>query len=80
MRQQSGIESDAVLEYTKEDMGFNHKLGKHRWGGNVAFADAHVDTIVMPTSMSRRDLTRYLCQGYDVPHDGSSYTPTTVDQ
>ena len=76
----SGIESDAVLEYTKEDMGFNHKLGKHRWGGNVAFADAHVDTIVMPTSMSRRDLTRYLCQGYDVPHDGSSYTPTTVDQ
>ncbi len=76
----NGIESDAVLEYTKEDMGFNHKLTKQKWGGNVAFADGHVDTIVMPTSMSRRDLTRYLCQGYDVPHDGSSYTPAEVDK
>ena len=74
-----GTETDAVLEYTKEDMGFNHPLGKHQWGGNVAFADAHVETVVMPTKMSRRDLTRYLCQGYDVPHDGSSYVPSNTD-
>ena len=75
-----GTETDAVLEYTKEDIGFNHQLAKHRWGGNVAFADAHVETIIMPTKMSRRDLTRYLCQGFDVPHDGSSYSPSQIDE
>lgn len=75
-----GTETDAVLEYTKEDMGFNHSLGKHQWGGNVAFADTHVETIIMPTKMSRRDLTRYLCQGFDVPHDGRAYTPNADDE
>ncbi len=76
-----GIESDAVLEYTKEDMGFNHKIGKGKWGGNVAFADGHVDTVILPSFwMSPRDLTRYLCQGYDVPHDGRAYTPNAADQ
>ena len=75
-----GSDTDAVLEYTKEDIGFNHALGKHKFGGNVAFADGHVETVVMPTGMSRRDLTRYLCQGYDVPHDGRSYTPGNVDK
>lgn len=75
-----GSDTDAVLEYTKEDIGFNHALGKHKFGGNVAFADGHVETVVMPTGMSRRDLTRYLCQGYDVPHDGRSYTPSNVDK
>ena len=73
-------ETDAVLEYTKEDMGFNHPMGKGKYGGNVAFADGHVDTIILPTKMSRRDLTRYLCQGFDVPHDGRPYTPSTVDE
>lgn len=64
--------SDAVLEYNLEEIGFTHPLGKRRYGGNVAFADAHVDTITMPTDKSYiKDLTRYLCQGYDVPHDGS---------
>ena len=76
----SGVESDAVLEYTKEDMGFNHKIGRNKYGGNVAFADGHVDTITMPVKMKIRDLTRYLCQGYDVPHDGSSYKPSDVDK
>ncbi|MBQ6010858.1 MAG: type II secretion system protein [Kiritimatiellae bacterium] len=75
-----GTQTDAVLEYTKEDMGFNHPLGKHKYGGNVAFADGHVETIVMPTKMKARDLTRYLCQGYDVPHDGSAYTPNENDR
>lgn len=76
----SGDEADALLEYTQEDMGFNHKLGKNKFGGNVAFADGHVDTIIMPTKMKIRDLTRYLCQGYDVPHNGSEYTPDDVDK
>jgi len=74
-------ETDAVLEYTKESMGFNHPLGKKRYGGNVAFADGHVEMIMMPTESSYiRDLTRYLCQGYDVPHDGSRYTPRDIDK
>lgn len=75
------IETDAVLEYTRESMGFNHPLGKKRYGGNVAFADGHVENIMMPTESSYiRDLTRYLCQGYDVPHDGSRYTPRDIDK
>ena len=77
----SGIEADAVLEYTRESMGFNHKIAKQRWGGNVAFADGHVDTIMMPTESGYiRDLTRYLCQGFDVPHDGSRYSPRDIDK
>ena len=77
----SGIETDAVLEYTQESMGFNHAIGKHRYGGNVAFADGHVDTIMMPTESSYiRDLTRYLCQGFNVPHDGRRYSPSSVDE
>ncbi len=75
-----GDGTDAVLEYTKESMGFNHKLGKFKYGGNVAFADGHVETIVYPTGMSSKDLTRYLCQGYDVPHDGRAYNPSTADK
>lgn len=73
----SGDKTDAVLVYSQNEvMGFNHKLGKNKYGGNVAFADGHVDTIGMPTDGSYiKDLTRYLCQGVDVPHDGSKYTP-----
>ena len=78
----SGSKADAVLEYTQENIGFNHPIGKKRYGGNVAFADGHVDTIVMPSNsgyISR--LTRYLCQGFDVPHDGSTtYNPQAVDE
>lgn len=76
-----GTETDAVLEYTRESMGFNHPLGKKRYGGNVAFADGHVDTIMMPTESSYiKELTRYLCQGFDVPHDGSRYAPRDIDK
>lgn len=76
-----GTETDAVLEYVRENMGFNHLIAKKRYGGNVAFADGHVDTIMMPTDNSYiKDLTRYLCQGFDVPHDGSRYTPNNVDK
>lgn len=76
----SGDKADAVLVYKDEDMGFNHKIGKNKYGGNVAFADGHVDTITMPMDKSYiRDLTRYLCQGVDVPHDGSKYKPANAD-
>ena len=75
-----GDQTDAVLEYAKESMGFNHKIGKQRWGGNVAFADGHVDLIMMPKASGYiRDLTRYLCQGVDVPHDGRKYNPSNAD-
>lgn len=78
----SGSKADAVLEYTKENIGFNHPIGKKRYGGNVAFADGHVDTVVMPTDSGYiSKLTRYLCQGFDVPHDGSTtYNPQAVDE
>lgn len=76
----SGSQTDAVLEYTQESMGFNHPIGKHRWGGNVAFADGHVDSVILPTSMDSKELTRYLCQGFDVPHDGRTYKPSAVDE
>jgi len=77
-----GHGADAVLDYTQdESMGFNHKIGKKNYGGNVAFADGHVDTIMMPTEQTYiKDLTRYLCQGYPVPHDGSRYTPSEDDK
>lgn len=76
-----GTETDAVLDYTSESMGFNHKIGKNNYGGNVAFADGHVDTIMMPKEQAYiRELTRFLCQGFDVPHDGSRYTPRDIDK
>ena len=64
-------ETDAVLEYTKEQIGFTHPLGKGKYGGNVAFADGHVDTIVAPSSKQFKELTEDLCQGVDVPNNGS---------
>ena len=68
--------TDGILEYKLEDIGFTHPLGKGRYGGNVAFSDGHVDTITMPTDKNYiKELTRYLCQGYDVPHDGSKPNP-----
>ena len=76
-----GIEADAVLEYTRESMGFNHKIGKQRWGGNVAFADGHVDTFMMTDGNNIKDLTRWLCQGKDVilnPKTGK-YEPADND-
>lgn len=70
----SGIETDPILEYDKERIGFNHNLGKQGYGGNVAFADGHVDTVLVPKSMKYKELTKDLCTGVDVPHDGS-YEP-----
>ena len=77
----SGNGTDAVLEYNEnyDVIGFNHKLGKTKYGGNVAFTDGHVETIVMPKKMNLRDFTRHLCLGVDVPHDGSSYNVKDAD-
>ena len=77
----SGDGADAVLEYGEnyDVMGFNHKLGKKQYGGNVAFTDGHVETFVLPKSMKLKELTQDLCQGIDVPRDGS-YEPNRVDK
>lgn len=75
-----GMETDAVLEYPRESMGFNHPMGKGRYGGNVAFADGHVDTVILPKGTNPRDITRYLCQGFEIPHDGSKYTPPDLNE
>lgn len=69
----SGNATDAVLEYAQEEMGFNHKIGKHKYGGNVAFADGHVENFQVPVS-GRKDLTRWLCQGCNVRFDSKNQT------
>lgn len=72
-----GIETDGVLEYDKEVMGFNHPMGKRRYCGHVAFADGHVEKILMPQNEGNiKDLTRWLCTGKDVVYDfkGEKYS------
>ena len=77
----SGDGTDPLLDYdNKSDaMGFNHRVGKKQYGGNVAFADGHVETIIYPKSGRIQELTKDLCKGVDVPRDGS-YAPNTVDR
>lgn len=69
------FKTDAVLEYGKEEIGFNHPHSKGRYCGHVAFADGHVEKIIMPTKQGNfKKLTEYLCTGRDVVFDGSEYT------
>ena len=71
----SGPESDAVLEYTKESIGFNHRTADGRYYGHVVFADGHVEEIFCPrigSPLNRFELTRALCQGVDVVYDPKS--------
>ena len=76
----SGEEADSILQYDNESIGFNHPFGKNRRCGHVVFADGHVEKVVMPTEAGYiKDLTRYLCQGYDAPLDGKRYTPNNDD-
>jgi len=68
--------ADAILEYSKENIGFNHKIGTRGFSANVAFADGHVDKLLYPKSgkgISLRDLTKALCCGHEISFDGSGY-------
>lgn len=69
--------ADARLDYTKETIGFNHKVGKRGYSGHVAFADGHVERLAYPRSgsgMSLADLTKALCAGHEISFDGKGYT------
>ena len=64
---------------TAEAMAFNHKSGK-RYCAHVAFADGHVEKLIMPKSgsgLNSAQLTALLCGGVDVSFDGSVYSLVT---
>ena len=71
----NGIETDGILEYDKEVIGFNHPMGKGRHCGHVAFADGHVEKILMPQNEGNiKELTKWLCTGKDVVFSGATYS------
>lgn len=73
---------DCVLMYndgmnagTPETIGFNHKSGKLTIA-HVVYADCHTARLNMPKSAddgNLRDLTEWLCKGYDVVYVGGQY-------
>ena len=71
--------ADCVLEYgdgTKQErIGFNHEDGRYTYA-HVAYADGHVDKILRPVNSSKStevELTKWLCEGYDVVRVGNKY-------
>lgn len=70
--------ADCVLEYdsgnggNREKIGFNHKFQKTMCA-HVAFADGHVERILQPKSGNLYDLTKWLCEGYDVTFANGEY-------
>ena len=69
-------EMDTCLKYKtvggNESIGFNHRRGKQIIG-HVAFADGHVEAIVLPRDGNYTDLTDWLCTGKDVVYRNGSY-------
>ena len=65
--------ADAVLDYTTEVIGFNHKLGTRGMSGHVAFTDGHIEKLLCPKSGSLNDLTEALCLGHEISYDGKAY-------
>ena len=67
-----------------EEIGVNHwKRGKKDAYAHVAFADGHVEKIRIPVTGGKpdttqlRQLTSWLCTGYDISFDGSKYSEVT---
>ena len=69
-------------DYGTETIGANHMVGKTLYA-HVAFADGHCEKLVIPFSGSAKkptiddnllkDLTGWLCEGFDVSFDGKTY-------
>lgn len=61
--------ADSVLDPDRGEMpGFNHKVGT-KWVAHVAFADGHVEGLVMPVLASEtelKDLTKQLCNATEI--------------
>lgn len=71
----SDAANDPVLDYDNEHIGFNHKNGKLTVA-HVVFADCHTARLARPKNASEsqlRELTEWLCQGYDVTYVGGQY-------
>lgn len=75
----SGFVNDCTLQYGQNEiLGFNHPNGKRGLFAHVAFADGHTEKLAIPASpsdtgwtlnisvSSLKDLTKWLCEGYDV--------------
>jgi len=77
--QAGGIAADPVLNYDTESIGFNHKVGRGRYAGHVAFADGHVEKIMNPFSGSTQNLTKWLCRGKEISFNGKYYTEINPD-
>ena len=86
----SGINNDCTLQYNhNEVIGFNHPNGKRGLFAHVAFADGHIEKLVVPASPSSigwaleidrnelEDLTEWLCKGKDVSFNGAHYEEMT---
>ena len=70
----SGSEGDGVLQYEKENIGFNHQITGKRWVAHVAYADGHVGRLMYPRGgMSLDELTKALCLGHELQFDGNGY-------
>ena len=71
----SGKGADGMLQCDSgEVIGFNHKISGGKYVGHVAFADGHVDKLMLPKSGSLSELTKNLCKGYEITFDGRQYT------
>lgn len=71
----SDAANDPILDYKKENLGFNHKNGKLTVA-HIVFADCHTARLARPKNASEsqlRDLTEWLCKGYDVTYVGGQY-------
>ena len=69
---------------TGEAIAFNHKSGKKNWCAHVAFADGHVEKLLLPSGSSglpAGTLTALLCGGMAVSFDGKGYSmPEDADK
>jgi len=64
-------ETDAIIQYGKENIGCNHKNNKY-WAAHVVFCDGHVEKLRAScrygsaSNDNLLDVTKWLCEGYDV--------------
>ena len=71
-------ETDAAIQYTKENIGCNHKSGKY-WVAHVVFCDGHVEKLRAPgatgssSASNLKEVTEWLCEGYDVAFSSGAY-------
>lgn len=74
----TGTKADGVLEYDdgesseRERIGFHHISGR-KLCGHIAFADCHVERLEKPEKGDLDELTKWLCEGYDITNEGGAY-------